>query len=136
MFGATIALPIFIRPAKGIADMISHLRAHPCAIAKDGFPVTYQALASALGLVPPNTIHQITVALETLILEDAAADRPLIAALVISKARGGLPAPGFFDCAQRVGRFQGDPSGPEAPAFHATEFQKAVEFWRAAEATG
>jgi len=28
--------------------------------------------------------------------EDAAPDRPFIAALAISKARGGLPAPGFF----------------------------------------
>ena len=37
--------------------------------------------------------------------EDAATDRPFIAAIVISKARGGLPAPGFFDCAARLGRF-------------------------------
>ena len=130
-------LPFSLRPAKGTLDMIlPRLRAHLCDIAKNGSPVTYQALASALDLVPPNTIHQLTVALEALIQEDAAAARPLIAALVISKARGGLPAPGFFECAQRVGRFQGDPSGPEAPAFHATEFQRAVEFWRAPQATG
>jgi hypothetical protein len=43
--------------------------------------------------------------------EDAAADHPFIAALAISKARGGLPAPGFFDCARRLGRFAGDPDG-------------------------
>jgi hypothetical protein len=35
--------------------------------------------------------------------EDAAVDRPFIAALAISKARGGLPAPGFFDSARRLG---------------------------------
>jgi hypothetical protein len=29
--------------------------------------------------------------------------RQFIAALVISKARGGLPAPGFFDCARPLG---------------------------------
>lgn len=40
--------------------------------------------------------------------EDVAADRPFIAAMVISKARGGLPAPGYFDCAARLGRFAGD----------------------------
>ena len=44
---------------------------------------------------------------------DAAAARPLIATLVVSKAQGGLPGPGFFDCARRVGRFDGDPSGPD-----------------------
>jgi hypothetical protein len=51
----------------------------------------------------------------------AAADRPFIAALAISKARGGLPAPGFFDCARRLGRFAGDPDGQDAWSFHAAE---------------
>ncbi len=37
--------------------------------------------------------------------EDAAANRPFIAALAISNARGGLPTPGFFDCARRLGWF-------------------------------
>jgi hypothetical protein len=46
--------------------------------------------------------------------EDAAADRPFIAALVISRVRGGLPAPGFFNCARRLGRFAGDPEGQAA----------------------
>jgi hypothetical protein len=36
----------------------------------------------------------VTEALERLMEEDAAADRPFIAALAISKARGGLPGPG------------------------------------------
>jgi len=94
--------------------------------------VIRQALAKALGLVQPNTIHQLSVALECLIEEDAAAARPLIAAFVVSKVRGGLPAPGFFDCARRAGRFDGDPSGPEGSAFYLAEFDKAVEFWRAA----
>ena len=89
-----------------------------------------------MDLRPPNTIHQVTAALELLMEEDAAAGRPLIAALVVSKARGGLPAPGFFNAAQRLGRFAGDPSGPEATAFFAAEFDAAVAFWRAAaEAT-
>jgi hypothetical protein len=45
--------------------------------------------------LPPHSIHQVTEALERLMEEDAAADRPFIAALVISKTRDGLPAPGF-----------------------------------------
>lgn len=68
--------------------------------------------------------------------EDAATDRPFIAAIAISKARGGLPAPGFFDCARRLGRFAGDEEGPEAWAFHAGEFNAAVSFWAATATTG
>ena len=106
-------------------------------VARRRVPITYQDLAKALQLSPPNTIHQRTVALEYLMDEDAAAGRPLIAALVISKARGGLPAPGFFDCARRVARYSGTEDGPEAWAFHASAFNAAVTFWgAAAEATG
>src|SRR5256886_14866641 len=57
----------------------------------------------------------------SLMEEDAAADRPFIAALAISKARGGLPELGFFDCARRLGRFSGDPDGQAAWSFHAAE---------------
>lgn len=105
------------------------IRRFLCQNARETTPITYQALAKSMVLSPPNTIHQITTALEFLIEEDAIAAHPLIAALVISKARGGLPAVGFFDCARRVGRFDGDPSGPEAPAFYAAEFDVAVKFW-------
>lgn len=116
--------------------LTSRARTHLCRIAGQTTPITYQTLARALDLRPPNTIHQVTAALELLMEEDAAAGRPLIAALVVSKARGGLPAPGFFNAAQRLGRFAGDPSGPEATAFFAAEFDAAVAFWRAAaEAT-
>jgi hypothetical protein len=106
------------------------IKEYLCEIAQHAQPVTYQALAKALKLIPPNTIHQLTVALERLIEEDAANDRPLIAAFVISKARGGLPAPGFFECAKRIGRFQGHHSGPDAWAYYKTEFNRAVEFWQ------
>ena len=61
---------------------------------KRRIPITYQDLAKALQILPPHSIHRVTEALERLMEEDAAADRPFIAALVISKARGGLPAPG------------------------------------------
>lgn len=105
------------------------VRDHLCQIAAQAVPITYQALAKILDLTPPNTIQQLSLALEYLIQEDASAGRPLIAALVISKAREGLPALGFFDCAQRVGRFDGDTSGPEVAAFHTAEFAAAVAYW-------
>jgi hypothetical protein len=64
-------------------------------------------LAKALDILPPHSIHQVTEGLERLMEEDAAADRPFIAALAISKTRGGLPAPGFFACARRLGPVRG-----------------------------
>ena len=114
------------------AQMIApRLREHLRRVAEQRLPVTYREVAEALGLTPPNTIHQVTEALEHLMTEDAVTDRPFIAAIVISKARGGLPAPGFFDCAARLGRFDGDAVGTEAWAFHAAEFNAAVAFWAA-----
>ena len=89
--------------------------------AKRRIPITYQELAKALQILPPRSIHRVTEALERLMEEDAAADRPFIAALALSKARGGLPAPGFFDCARRLGRFAGDPAGHDGRTFHAAE---------------
>ena len=112
------------------------LREHLRKVAEQRLPVTYQEVAKSLGLTPPNTIHPVTEALEHLMTEDAATDRPFIAAIVISKARGGLPAPGFFDCAARLGRFDGDAAGPEAWAFHAAEFNAMVAFWAASGGPG
>jgi hypothetical protein len=94
--------------------------------AKRRIPITYQELAKALQILPPHSIQQVTEALERLMQEDAAADRPFIAALVISRARGGLPAPGFFDCARRLGRFAGD---PDAWSFHAAELDAVFARW-------
>ncbi len=113
-------------------ELALRVRKHLCRIVGHATPITYQALAKAMRLLPPNTILQLTSALECLIDEDAAAGRPLIAALVVSKARGGMPGPGFFECARLVGRFDGDPSGPEAATFYAAEFEAAVDFWRRA----
>lgn len=92
-------------------------------------PVTYQALAVALELQPPKTIHQVTQALEVLMIEDVTADRPMIATLVISKSGNGLPAIGFFEMASRLGRFQGDQNGPEAARFYRAELAAAVKYW-------
>jgi hypothetical protein len=107
------------------------LRAHLQALAalRVPVPVPYRNLAEAMLLSPPHTIHQVTEALEQLMAEDAATDRPFIAAMAVSKWRSGLPAPGFFDCAARLGRFAGDATGPEAKAFHAGEFNALVALW-------
>jgi hypothetical protein len=99
------------------------------SVAKRRILITYHELANALQILPPHSIHQVTEALERLMEEDAAADRPFIATLAVSKARGGLPGPGFFDCARRLGRFAGDPDGPDARTFHATELNAVFACW-------
>ena len=100
-------------------------------VAKLGEPITYQALAKALNLLPPHTIHQVTITLEKLIEEDAKSGHPLIASLVISKARGGLPAHGFFNCVERVGLVSPTSTSTEVDDFYNTEFDRAVSFWGA-----
>jgi hypothetical protein len=59
------------------------------SVAKRQILITYQKLANALQILPPHSIHRVTEGLERLMEEGAAADRPFIAALAISrKARG------------------------------------------------
>ena len=70
--------------------------------------LTYQAVAAALGLPPPGTIQRVAAALEQTMREDVAAGRPMIAALVVSRATG-MPRPGCFDLAVALGRFPADP---------------------------
>ena len=97
--------------------------------AQTGSTTTYRELANRLGLEPPNTIRRIIEALEDLMAEDVAAGRPILAAICVSKARTGIPQPGFFLAAQALGVFSGDPTGPEAFAFHARELQRVLSLY-------
>lgn len=106
----------------------AHVRAHLQQLARSRATITYQALAAELQLEPPNTIHQLTNALETLMREDAAANRPLLAALVISKRPPYLPQTGFFDLAEELQRFDGD--SEKRGEFHAREVEKLYEIAR------
>ena len=111
--------------------LAGRVRTYLQRIAVRGKPITYKALAAALELEPPNTIHRVTEALEWLMREDAANEHPFIAALVISRARGGLPASGFFDTARELGRFDSAPSGPDAAASHGAMLVATIAFWSA-----
>lgn len=116
-------------PRQQQGDVKDQVRARLREAAQTGTPVTYRDLALALGLSPPNTIHQLTELLEALMAEDATAARPFIAALVVSKVRRGLPAPGFFDCARRLDRFDDTDDALEAAAYHARELASAIAYW-------
>lgn len=65
--------------------------------------LTYLQVADALALAPPRRIHRVTRLVERLMREQVAAGEPPLSALVISRVRDGLPAPGFFALAERLG---------------------------------
>ena len=113
----------------GSADILTDMRAILRDYEGRGETVTYQNLATTLGLVPPNTIHQVTTVLENLMADDVAHDRPMIAAMVVRKGAVGMPARGFFDKAAELGRFEGDPMGDAAEAFYRAEFAVAAKYW-------
>jgi hypothetical protein len=120
----TVQIPIDPAELQGLAD---RLRALLSARTASEPLWTYRDAAHALGLKPPHTIHRVILALEHTMREDAAAGRPFIAARVISRARDGLPAPGFFVLAQALGRHDGDEAGARARAFHAAELAALAE---------
>lgn len=99
------------------------LRAMPAA----ALPITYKALAKQLDLRPPHSIHRLTSALEITMREDVASGVPMVAALVTSRWRGGVPAPGFFALAAALGRYDGTAD----EAFHRRELEAAVAHWLA-----
>ncbi|HWS28110.1 MAG TPA: hypothetical protein VN259_16225 [Xanthomonadales bacterium] len=110
-----------------LAALAVALRAALLALPPQTATLTYQELARALGLRPPNTIYRVVQALELSMREDAAAGRPFIAARVISRVRGGLPAPGFFDLATRLGRHDGSEHGESARGFHQGQLDALAE---------
>jgi hypothetical protein len=71
---------------------------------------TYGTLARDLGLTGPATIARLTTALESLMDQDAAHNRPFRAAVVNARLHP-IPAPGFFQKAAALGRYDGsDPA--------------------------
>ncbi|MFN4128399.1 MAG: DUF6522 family protein [Paracoccaceae bacterium] len=102
--------------AQALADLV---RAHLSALPPEDAPMTYGTLARALGLWAPGSVGRITRALEVTMREDAAANRPFIAARTISRAREGLPGPGFFNLAKALAR--GPQPGESDPEFYVRE---------------
>ncbi|WP_434986374.1 hypothetical protein [Vreelandella zhaodongensis] len=107
--------------------LASPLRELLASTPSSALPITYQQAANALGLSPPRTIQRVAQALEQLMREDAAAQKPFIATLVISRSGKGLPAAGFFELAVELGRYPAFPSQQEA--FYYSERQQAINEW-------
>jgi hypothetical protein len=119
--------------ANSASSALAHsIRHYLGALPDDAEPITYQALAVALAVPPPHTIHTLVLALEQTMREDANSGRPFIAARVISRHRGGLPAPGFFALATALDRHDGAESGTSAQRFHAAQ-RAELAAWLAAD---
>ena len=80
--------------------------------------ITYAELAAAAAIPLPHRIHKLTLWLETSLVTDHQAGAKLRAARVISRNRGGIPAPGFFIKCRELGLYDGPADGPLAQAFH------------------
>ena len=80
--------------------------------------ITYAELADAAAIPAPHRINKLSVWLEATMESDHAQSMPLRAAWVISRTRGGLPAPGFFIKCNELGLYDGAPDGAVATAFH------------------
>jgi len=107
---------------KALSDRV---RAHLEDLAETDVPITYSALARALGLWTPGSIAKVTRALETTMREDAAADRPFIAARAVNRGRDKLPGKGYFDLARALSR--GPRPGETEPDAHARELRRLHE---------
>ena len=79
-----------------VSALVQSLRTYLTALPS---PVTYAD--AARGIEAP-TINALTQALELMMEQDAAAGRPLLAAMVISRTHA-LPNRGFFDLARTLG---------------------------------
>jgi hypothetical protein len=107
-------------------SLLDRVRLDLQQVARSRVTITYQALAVAMQLGPPNTIQQLTNVLEELMREDAQARRPLLAALVVSKRPPYLPQSGFFQTAAHLHRFD---EREERSAFHAREIERVYAQW-------
>lgn len=105
----------------------SNLLAHLEELRLSGATSTYQEIAHNVEVPGPARIHQLTNALEDLIREDAGANAPLRAAVAISRARDGLPGPGFFTLCQELGLYFGPVNGPQAAFFHDLQLKRLYE---------
>lgn len=110
-----------------MTDFRQRLQTALAELATERRTATYKALAERVRVPPPHTIHKLALALEDLVREDAAAGRPLRAALAVSRGPAGLPGRGFFLLAAELGLYEGPEDGPLARAFHEAQLARIFE---------
>ena len=110
------------QPATAIDPLPLRVRRHLEGLPAETLPMTYGRLARDLGMAAPGAIRRITEALEATMREDAAADRPFLAARVVGRGPLKLPGRGFFDLARELGH--GPRPGETEEAFHRRHMAK------------
>ncbi len=103
----------------------NRVRAYLEDLSEDEVPVTYGALARALGLWAPGSIAKVTRALETTMREDAAAGRPFIAARAVGRGPAKRPGKGYFELARTLSR--GPLEGESEADHHSAELRRIRE---------
>lgn len=111
--------------ASNEVDLTNRVRAHLEGLNENSAPITYGALARALGLWAPGSVGRVTRALETTMRQDAAADHPFIAARAVSRGHNNLPGKGYFDLARALSR--GPLEGESEAEFHTRELRRLNE---------
>ena len=111
-----------------------HLRHELVKRAHRRLPTTYVHLARMVGVSPLGEIGIIGKTLKHLMEEDVDRGRPLVTALAVSSFGRGLPASWFFRKARDLEKFVGHCEGVEAYAFHTTELQRAISYYRLPDA--
>lgn len=107
--------------------MIDRLEALLIDAARERRLMTYAEVARGLELQPPHTIHKAALLIEALMRSHAAAGAPQLGSLVVSRARGGLPAPGYFVLLRELGLHHGDDDGPAARMCHMAEVKRCFD---------
>jgi len=100
-------------------------------VAKQRVPDHLSGGGQRRAVAAPNTIHQVTDALEHLMAEDRG-ERPSLhrGPSSSAKARGGFASAGLLRLRREARTFRRRlPPGPRPGGFHAAEFNAAVVFW-------
>ncbi len=119
-----------VRAMTADADGQARVRAALEGLARSGRTMTYKDLAELAGVPEPHRIHRLTGWLEALARQDHAEGRPILAAVAVSRARGGLPGRGFFMLMTELGRYAGPTDGPEAAHHHTAEIGRVFDAFR------
>lgn len=107
--------------------MIARLEAMLLDAARERRMMTYREVARGLEIKPPHTIHKAALLIEALMRCHAEDGAPQLASLVISRVRGGLPAPGYFLLLRELNLFDGDGEGEVARTYHENEVHRCFD---------
>ena len=107
-------------------SLVQGIAAHLREIARTGQTITYNDLATPVGLDmdQPDQARELAGALRAISTAEYEAGRPLLSAVVVG-AKTGRPGRGLFKLAQRLGGYDGADDG----AFFAEELRRVHEGW-------